>query len=163
MNPVAPPTQRIYTFAEVKAVPEPIPMQLFELGVPSIVPFEALYVCQPPYVPPLTPASVVHVRPCSAAAPTTLKVPPTVVFPVAFKEPVTVEFPVIVAPPPDTVKALVTFNDPATVLLPVIAAPRLVTVKPPVMVAPLVAFRIAAATNPVTAIDPVRFTPLGET
>ena len=86
MNPVEPPTQRMYTFAEVKAVPEPIPMQLFELGVPNSVPFEVLYVGQPPYVPPLTPARVVHVRPCSAAAPTTLKVPPTVVFPVAFKE-----------------------------------------------------------------------------
>ena len=57
------------TFAEVNAVPEPIPMQLFELGVPKSVPFKELYVCQPPYVPPLTPASVVHDRPCNAAAP----------------------------------------------------------------------------------------------
>ena len=64
MNPVAPPTQRMYTFAEVNAVPDAIPVQLDVLGVPKRVPFEALYACQPPYVPPLTPASVVHVRPC---------------------------------------------------------------------------------------------------
>ena len=59
----------MYTFAEVNAVPDPMPMQLLELGVPSRVPFETLYVCQPPYAPPLTPASVVHVRPCNAVAP----------------------------------------------------------------------------------------------
>ena len=87
MNPAAPPTQRIYTFAEVKAVPLPIPMQLFELGVPNRVPFETLYVCQPPNVPPLTPASVVHDRPFSVVAPTTLKVPPELMFPVELIEP----------------------------------------------------------------------------
>ena len=70
---------------EVKALPDPIPMQLFWLGVP--IPFETLYVCQPPNVLPLTPASVVHVRAFSAVVPVTLKVPPELMFNVVFKEP----------------------------------------------------------------------------
>ena len=117
MNPVAPPTQRMYTFAEVKAVPEPIPMQLLELGVPNIVPFCELYVCKTPYAPPLTPARVVHVRPC------TIKVPPTVVFPVTFKDPVTVEFPVIAAPLAPTVSLSEVVKVPVMLLVPITDKP----------------------------------------
>ena len=85
MFPDDPPTHRIYTFAEVKAVPEPIPMQLLVLGVPNKVPFALLYVCQPPYVDPLVPTRVVQVRPDVDNVPEI------------------VEFPVMVIPPLDTV------------------------------------------------------------
>ena len=109
MNPVAPPTQRIYTFAEVKAVPEPIPMQLFELGVPNRVPFEALYVCQPPNEPPLVPASVVHVRPCTAEAPVMLAPPARTA-----------------SPPVPTVSAAEVVKLPVILLVPTIDNPPLV-------------------------------------
>ena len=111
MFPDAPPTHRIYTFAEVKAVPEPIPMQLFELGVPNNVAFAELYVCQPPYVDPLVPTRVVQVRPD------------------VDNVPVIVEFPVMVAPPLETVKAPV-LNVPVMLEFPVVVAPPLETVIP---------------------------------
>ena len=91
---------------EVKAVPEPIPMQLLELGVPNRVPFETLYVCQPPYVPPLTPARVVHVRPCNVVAP------------VMFAPPARTEI-----PPAPTVSAAEVVKLPVILLVPTIDNP----------------------------------------
>ena len=152
MNPVAPPTHRIYTFAEVKVVPEPIPMQLFELVVPNSVPFETLYVCQPPNVPPLTPASGAQVRPPE------VKVPPMPAFPpvasvVAVRDPVMLLVPTIDNPPlvfeitpleftcvQDTyanVELPVTVKAPFNVELPVILMPPVVLPISPVADSPL--------------------------
>ena len=152
MFPVAPPTQRMKTFAEVNAVPEPIPMQLFELGVPKSVPFKELYVCQPPYVPPLTPASVVHDRPPE------VKVPPMPAFPpvesvVAVRDPVMLLVPTIDNPPLvfeivplefacvqatyANVELPVTFKVPFNVELPVILMPPVVLPISPVADSPL--------------------------
>ena len=83
---------------EVKAEPLPIPMQLFWLGVPNRVPFETLYVCQFPNDAPLTPASVVQVRPPE------VKVPPMLAFPpvesvVVVRDPVILLVPFIDNPP----------------------------------------------------------------
>jgi len=113
-------------------------MQLFWLGVPNRVPFETLYVCQPPNVPPLVPASVVHVRPAE------VRVPPMPAFPpvesvVTLRDPVILLVPLIDNPPAPfaiwpvevncvqvtaaSVELPVTFKVPVNVELPVILMP----------------------------------------
>ena len=140
MLPDAPPTQRIVVLFEVKAVPLPIPMQLFWLGVPNRVPFETLYVCQPPNEPPLVPASVVQVRPPE------VKVPPMPAFPpvesvVLVKLPVTLLVPTIASPPLEFEIAPLEFTcvhpTYANVELPVTVSP-LVEVRPPVVKLPVI-------------------------
>ena len=149
MNPVEPPTQRTYTFAEVKAVPDPIPMQLDVLGVPNRVPFEALYVCQPPNVPPLTPARVVHVRPCSAAAPARTVSPPapTVSAAEVVKLPV-----MLLVPPMDNPQGLFEIWPVAFTCV----QDTYPTVEAPVTVSPLVEVRPADVSVPAMLAFPRR-------
>ena len=157
MLPLDPPMQRTDTLAEKKVVPLPIPMQLVWFGVPNIVPFCVLYVCQPPYELPLVPASVVHVRPCIVVAPVMFAPPVLTV-----KAPPEVRFPPMPAFPP--VESVVLVKLPVTLLVPTIDSPPLVfeiapleftcvqdrypTVELPVTLSPLVEVRPAEVIVP---------------
>ena len=127
-------------------------MQLFWLGVPNRVPFETVYVCQPPNVPPLVPASVVHVRPPEVRVPPMPAFPPVesvvvVMLPVILLVPTTTNPPELAEIVPlefncvqvtdASVELPVTFKVPFNVELPVILMPPVVLPISPVADSPL--------------------------